>query len=262
MPPTCSAIRDLLAEFALGMLPPDQRAEVEAHVAWCAGCRKESAELGQGASTLAFALAPATPPPWLEDAVIGSVRAAATLPAGRRRTRAAAAATVAAMVAVSALGWGAVMAGRAERFEARAAAEVRARQRAIEQFERFAAGRAGLLTLLPANGTHLGQLTPVGDGVAGGGFVLQLASPDWIDFTFTHVTGLPTDPVRAPYRVYLRNDGGDELGAGRIDSVDKVDGTGEVFKQFVTSDLRGFTTVVVRDAAGVVVMRGTIETDA
>jgi hypothetical protein len=255
----CTAVRDLLPEFVLGVLPPGQRAEVEGHVAWCAGCRKEAAELGHGAATLAFALPPASPPSYVEHAVVDSIRSAATAPTARRRTRTAAAATVAAMVAISALGWGAVMAGRAERFEARAAEELRARQQAIQQFERFAAGRTGLFELLPPNETHLGQLTPVGEGTSGGGFVLQLASPDWIDFTFTHVSGLPTDPARAPYRVYLRNADGDEIAAGRIASVDRVDGTGEVFREFVTSDLEGFTTVVVRDSDGATVMRGTIQ---
>lgn len=259
MPPTCSAVRDLLPEFVLGVLSAEQRADVEAHVAWCAGCRKESAELGQGAATLAFALTPAAPPSYVEDAVVDSIRSSATAPVGRRRARAAALATVAAMVAVSALGWGAVMAGRAERFEIRMERELRARQQAIEQFERFIAGRTGLLAPLPSDATHLGQLSPVGDDMVGGGFVLQLASPKWIDFTFTHVSGLPTDPARAPYRISLVNDSGDELRAGRIDAVDKADGAGEVFKEFATSDLRGFSEVLVRDAAGEVVMRGTID---
>jgi Putative zinc-finger len=263
MPPMCGAVRDLLPEFALGVLPLDQRAEVEAHVAWCAGCRKESSELGQGAATVAFALPPATPPRHVEDAVVGSIRSAASSPAGRPRTRAAVAATVAAMVAVSALGWGVGMAGRAERYENRAAREAEAKFAAIQAFEDFVTGGQGaVIAPLPDDEMHLGRLAPVGADMAGGGFVLQLVSPDWIDFAFTHVSGLPTDRRRAPYRIYLLNEAGDEVRAGRIDEVDRADGTGEVYKQFPTTELTGFTKVVVRDAAGEAVMRGTIDADA
>lgn len=262
MPPMCSAVRDLLPEFVLGLLPADQRAEVEAHVAWCAGCRKESAELGHGAATLAFALAPATPPQYVEGAVLDSIRSSATAPAGRRRARTAATAAVAAMVAVSALGWGAVMAGRAERSEARAEQELAARREAIEEFQDLIAGRGGFLRPAPQDETRLGQLSPVGADTVGGGFALQLVSPDWIDFTLIHVSGLPTDPARAPYRIYLQSEAGEELRAGRIEAVDKVDGTGEAFKEFVTSDLTAFTAVEVRDSAGEVVLRGRIDPNA
>jgi len=242
------------------VLPADQRAEVEAHVAWCAGCRKESAELGAGAATLAFTLPQAAPPEHVEEVVVDSIHASATAPAGRRRGRTAAAAAVAAMIAVSALGWGAVMAGRAERFEVRAERETAARQQAIEEFEDLIAGRGGLLRPAPDDVTRLGQLSPV--GTFGGGFALQLVSPDWIDFTLIHVSGLPTDPARAPYRIYLWSEAGERLRAGRIDAVDKVDGTGEAFKEFVTSDLTPFTKVEVRDSAGELVLRGTIDTES
>jgi hypothetical protein len=259
MPPMCTAVRELLPEFVLGVLPADQRAEVEAHVAWCAGCRKESAELGAGAATLAFALPPATPPQHVEEAVVDSIHSSSSVPAGRRRARAAATATIAAMVAISALGWGAVMAGRAERAEVRAERERRERFAALEDFQQvFSLGGFDRPSL---NEAHIGHLDAVDPDGLGGGAVLQLVSGSNPDFAFVIVSGLPTGRARMPYRIYLSNAEGDELKAGRIAAVDPADGTAEAFKEFRARDLTGYTDVVVRDANGEIVLRGTVDTD-
>jgi hypothetical protein len=87
----------------------------------------------------------------------------------------AAAAVVAAMVAVASLGWGAVMAGRADRFAERAERAEREQAAALERFQRVLAGVIPGQEL-PADETHLGQLAPVAEG-SGGGAVLQLVSP-------------------------------------------------------------------------------------
>ncbi|MGZ4151314.1 MAG: zf-HC2 domain-containing protein, partial [Actinomycetota bacterium] len=36
MPVSCSAVRDQLAEYAVGVLPPRERRAVERHLEWCA----------------------------------------------------------------------------------------------------------------------------------------------------------------------------------------------------------------------------------
>ena len=255
---TCVQVRGLLAEFAVGVLPEEERAEVEAHLRWCAGCRKEAAELGSAAATVAFALPPAPVPKALGERIVGRVRRAAGAPGSVRRLRAASAAAVAALVAVAGLGWGAVMAGRADRFADRAE-QVELRQ--AEALERF---RQVLVRVvpgaeLPAQETFLGQLVPAGPGMVGGGAVLQLVSQTRIDFAIVLVNGLDAGgPDALPYRVTLSNGAGDVLKVGRIEKLD-ADGGAELFRQFDGLEILGFTDVRVTDSTGAVVLRGAVD---
>ena len=54
--------KDLLPDYVLGMLSPEETAEVEAHLQTCAACRAELARLHGALAGLVDAL-PATPPP-------------------------------------------------------------------------------------------------------------------------------------------------------------------------------------------------------
>jgi hypothetical protein len=251
-------VRELLPEFAVGVLPDEDRIEVERHLRWCAGCRKESAELGSAAASVAFALPQASVPQGLGERVVGRIRQAAGAPGSARRVRTATAAAVAALVAISGLGWGAVMAGRAERFAARAE---RAELRQAEALERF---RQVLIRVVPGGEipeqeTFLGQLVPTGPGALGGGAVLQLVSPTMIDLAIVLVNGLEAgEPERLPYRVTLANDRGDVLKVGRIRELD-ADGGAEVIRQFNGLELAGFTDVRVTDSSGTVVLAGTVD---
>jgi len=253
----CLGVRELLPEFAVGVLPPRDRTEVERHLRWCAGCRKESADLGHAAATFAFALEPAPVPAGLDERVVEHVQRAAGVPRSpSRKLRMTAAALVAVSVAVGSLGWGAVMAGRADRYQARAEQAQRDRADALARFQhvltQIIPGEA-----VPTNETRLGQLAPSADGV-GGGFVLQLVSPTTIDFTMVIVNGLfPKAPDKLPYRVELFNGAGEMLRAGKIDELD-ADGGAEVFRQFDHADLSGYTSVRIVDATGAVVLTGRI----
>ena len=252
---TCLEVRELLPEHAIGVLGEPDRERIQRHLQWCAGCRKEAGDLGQAASTLAFALAPAPVPEGLRERVVARVRRAAGPPGTRRRARTAAASLIAATVAFASLGWGAVMAGRADRFQVRAEQAERAQHAAIERFQTV------LSQVIPSDSvsssdTYLGQLRPVAAGT-GGGFALQLVSPEILDFVMVIVNGLD-DPNRLPLRVWLVNDKGRELRGGRIDELD-ANGGAEVYHQFQTRGLGGFTTVNVVDSTGEVVLTGTID---
>ena len=253
----CQAVRELLPEFAFGVLSPEDRTGVERHLHWCAGCRKEAAELGQAAATLAYTLEPAPVPPGLGERIVARVKRAAGAQGSPRRARTAAASIVAAMVAISGLGWGAVMAGRADRFEARAAQAERERAAALERFQKILTSVVPDQEL-PTSETHLGQLSPTPGG-QGGGAVLQLVSDRMLDFTIVIVNGLdPEGGAALPYRVELENSAGMVLRAGLISELD-ADGGAEVFRQFRNKDLTGFTTVRVVSADGEVVLRGAVD---
>ena len=76
----CVAVRDQLPELAVGVLSQREQVALERHLDWCAGCRKEAAELGEAAATFAFALASAPLPDGLEDKVVAGVGRAAGSP--------------------------------------------------------------------------------------------------------------------------------------------------------------------------------------
>jgi len=255
---TCLEVRELLPEMSIRVLPEVERERLGRHLQWCAGCRKEAGDLDQAAATLAFALPPASPPESLEDRVVASVRRAAGSPATKRRMRTVAASVVAAAIAFASLGWGAVMAGRADRFADRAAQAEREQAVAIEHFQTV------LSQVIPTDRvtdseTHLGQLAPTGGG-AGGGFALQLVSPDYLDFVMVIVNGVQ-DADHLPFRVELLDKAGQELRAGRIAALDG-NGHAEVYHQFKTQDLAGYAKVRVVDSAGDVVLSGTVDQGA
>jgi len=255
---TCLEVRELLPEMSIGVLPEPERERLGRHLQWCAGCRKEAGDLDQAAATLAFALPPAAPPADLEERVVAGLRRTAGAPVTRRRARTVAAGLVAAAIAFASLGWGAVMAGRADRFAVRAEQAERQQAAAIEQFRRIYAnvipGRD-----LPDNETHIGQLTPVAAGT-GGGFVLQLVSPTVLDFSMVIVNGLH-ESDRLPLRVQLLNRDGSVLRAGQITGLN-ANGGADVYHQFKTQDLAGFTRVRVVDDQGQVVLAGTVDQSA
>lgn len=254
---TCVEVRELLAEFAVGVLAEPDRVAVERHLQWCAGCRKEASELGSAAATVAYALPQAPVPKGLADRVVGRIRHAAGAPGSARRLRTSAAAAIAALVAVSALGWGAVMAGRAERFADRAVEAEQAQAQALANFQKLIVGLIPDQEI-PTQETFLTQLTPQRGG-SGGGWALELVSDTRLDFVIVTVNGLePLDTQALPYRVTLANDAGRIIRVGKITELD-ADGVADLIRQFDDQDLTGFTDVQVTDARGDVALSGTVD---
>jgi hypothetical protein len=254
---TCTEVRELLPEHAVGVLRASDREDVERHLRWCAGCRRESAELIEAAALVGLALPPAPLPERLADRVLDAIRGARGSRAAIRRLRAAAAGTVAALVAVAGLGWGAVMAGRAERFAERAARAEQRQAEALAEFRRLL-DRTVPGTEVTQRETFLGQLAPVHGG-SGGGAVLQLVSPSRIDLVIVMVSGLRPERVGPlPYRVRLANAAGEVVRVGRIAELD-ADGAADVIRQFPNRELAGFTEVTVVDAHGEAVLAGTVD---
>ncbi len=250
----CPAVRELLAEHALGGLPAREGVAVDRHVAWCAACRKEVRDLQQAAAAMALALPPVAPPEGLEDRVVAAVRERARRgPRPRRRAVAILASVTAAAVAAGSLGWGAVMADRAQEFEERAA---QARQETVEVLGRF----RRFLQNVPFRGeedrARFATLAPVRGQVPGGGAALVFVSPNILDFAVVIVNGVDPAEFALPLRVRLVGAKGAQLRVGRVTELDE-DGAATVYREF-RQDLRSFTAVVVEDAAGNVVLRGRI----
>ena len=252
----CPAVRDRMPELALGSLPARDTELIDRHLAWCAACRKEAGDLHHAAAVLPFALAPAVPPQELEESVVATVREVVGGRASRapaRRVRSAGAAVVAAMVAVAALGWGAVMAGRADRLRDQVRAAREARQEAIERFSGFLDDP---LFQDARNDVLLGTLAGP-PGSPAGGDALALTSPSGKDLAIVSVTGLPpADLSRLPYKVTLESANGGHAMIGKIFELD-TGGSAQIGGEF-KRDLSGLTQVVVRDAEGTIVMFGTL----
>lgn len=257
---TCLEVRDRLVERSLGALHLEDATEVDRHLLWCAACRKEAAELDRAAATFALTLAPASPAPDLEDRVAAAVHAAADAPAGRpgRRGLAAAASVIAAAVAVSALGWGVAMAGRAERFRATVTQEKKVQNDLIRRVDLLVGDQEFTAT---GNRAYLGTLAPTSGGI-GGGSALTWISPTITDFTIVTIAGLPPgDEDALPYRIWILNDTtGKKLAVG--DPIQKLNADGGALRVQDAADLAGFETVQVTDATGRIVLRGTMGSEA
>ncbi len=253
----CTAVRDRLTERALGAVPTDDGLALDRHLAWCAACRKEAGELDRAAATFVFALAPAEPPSDLEDRVVEGVQAvvAKQRPPGARRGRLAVTLAVAAMLAVSGLGWGAVMAGRAARFEDLSKV---AQQKQHDALEAFQAVLNSQEFNNPANQVFLGALAADTRGATAGGSALTLVSPSTPDIAIVMVNGFDADVAgkALPFRVFLTAERGQRLRVGKVKALDS--GGGAILSAQFELDLSRYTGVEVLDKDGNVVLHGSV----
>jgi anti-sigma-K factor RskA len=100
-------IHELSAAYALDALDGDERREFEEHLPRCAECRQDVASFQEAASTLAYQVEVAPPPPALKDRILEQARhERSNVVPFRRRWALPAAATVAAVAACAAIGLG------------------------------------------------------------------------------------------------------------------------------------------------------------
>ena len=252
---SCLLVRDLLPEHAIGVLPRDERGTVDGHLAWCAACRKEAGELQRAAATLAFSVAPVEPPRELEDRVVDAVRGVAARRSAppRRRSRGVAAALLAAVLALTGLGWGAVMAGRNARLEDQVRSALRGQQDAMQN---LAALIQELEGVDPANVVELADLMSPRQRI-GGGDALVLLSPSASDHALVAFTGLTRVSERQlPIEVWLESDTAADLLIGEVGTLDPAGGGG--VSHWDLKSLRPYDAIVVRDARGHVLLHGTL----
>jgi hypothetical protein len=250
----CAHVRDRLPEYAIGVLDRDARGAVDEHVAWCAACRKEVGDLSRSASMLAFAVEPATPDPALEERVVERVRTVASR-AGRGRVqprRRRSLVVLAAALVLSSAGIGAVVADRAAP-EERAATRAASQRDSLNAFQQLLRESAFVDPEIEA---LLAVLEPA-EGREGSGSAMSIVAPSVADRALVIVSGLPNRERVLPYRVVLTGGRGDAVVVGRVDTLDS-DG-GATVARIIDRDLRGYTSVVVRDARGVVVLRGILD---
>lgn len=254
----CTAVRDRLTERALGAVPADDGVALDRHLAWCAACRKEAGELDRAAATFAFALAPAEPAPDLVDRVVENVQAVAAkrpLP-GARRGRLAVTLAIAGMLAVSGLGWGAVMAGRAARFEDLSKVAREKQQAAVDAFRKILESPE---FTDPGNEVFIGTLASDTNGGTAAGSVLTLVSPTIPDVAIVMVNGFDLTAAKdaLPFRVFLTAEGGRRLRVGqRIKALDS--GGGAILSAQFDLDLSRYTGVEVLDKDGNLVLHGSV----
>lgn len=257
----CLGVRERLPEYALSSLPEGDAGMVARHLAWCAACRKESAELHEAAATFAYAAAPTMPDDDLEDRLVGAIRARARRhsSAHRRIRRAFAVALVATVVAVlvsaSSLWWGTVVARREDRDASRA--DLRRAELLAEQ--RFEQVWANLPFRLPEDQARFATLAAP-DGAAGQGWGFVIASAARKDVAGVEVGGMPSADRHLPYGVWATFARGRRVLIGRIRTVDRS-GAAVMFRR-VERDLEGVTNLIVRAADGRVALNGAVAANA
>lgn len=243
----CPDVRPDLPEHALGTLSRERRREIDVHLAWCAGCRKEAREMAEGVSALALVATAAEPPPSLEERVVGAV---ARQKPGRRSRLAALGVAAALVAAAISGGWAVAMRQKVQEL-ADAAAGARGRSARFERTVRDIVGQQGGGRILSA---------PLATGRVGpgpGGRAILFDARRGEDWVLVIVGGLPEGG--SPYNGFVVMQGHRHL-LGRL--WPSAPGEMTTYKIFETHDLSVSHSVVVLDRDGNVVLRGTLSAGA
>jgi hypothetical protein len=243
----CPEVRPDLPEYALGTLSPERRRDIQGHLAWCAGCRKEARQMAEGAAALGLVSRGSEPPPSLEERV---VRAVSQHRPGRRSRLAAVGMAAALVVAAISGGWAVAMRQKVEEL-ADAAASARGRSARFEQTLRDIVGEQGGGRILSA------PLSTGRVGAGPGGRTILFDARRGEDWVLVIVGGLPEGG--GPYQGYVVMQGHRHL-LGRL--WPSAPGEMTTYKIFATHDLAGSSSVMVLDRDGSVALRGTLSAGA
>jgi hypothetical protein len=244
---TCMEVRGRLVEHSLGLLSPVDARSVERHLEWCAGCRKESAELLEGAGLVALSLPTLDPPVSLESKVVRRIALAAgtgVIPS-RKRMRMLVAATLAAVaVAIGAVGWAVAERHRIEDIQASTTER-------LGQIQRLGELEGSL------GGNPFGaELFPILD-VRGSGRVVILSSPREDDVIIARVAIL--DRAGQAFTIEVKDDLGKVLSAGALAETNNGD---LLFYELSGKNLSKGTSVTVLDGSGRPVLNGMVKPSA
>jgi len=241
---TCVDVRDRLTEHALGLLPVDESTDVERHLDWCAGCRKEASELQEAVAAVSFSLPEAAPPRGLEERIVGRLvdgsgprSSGRDHRLGRRGIRSLVAATLAAvLVAMGAVGW-----AFAERHSAQTTEGNLQIARRLYKLIASLGGQPYRVQLLPAARFHTS------------GFAVLVGSRGTNNFIYVEV--LPPTPATGPYTVQVVDRAGGVQSFGQL----APNGNGDLFYgNFTPQDLSKAITVSILDRASDVVLSGKV----
>lgn len=248
---TCLQAREHLAEFVMDTLPARQHREVERHLQWCHGCRKEVAELQEGLAGAALALPIVEPPPSLEDGVVAKVSEASGRWRVKRRRSVrilAVAALTALLLAVGSLTWGLAMRHQVQSLRSRDSANTTT----LETI-------AGLANRLRAGGKALSAtLAPTKGFAGGGGSAMIVTAPNEPDLFMIQV--IIPHPAEGPFEVLLQQRSGRTIRAGRLTHASNgvyMLAAGGGFRQFPQT-LTAITSVLVLDGRGGPVLTGDV----
>jgi hypothetical protein len=246
----CLAVRERLTEYAVSTLPPPERREVEHHLQWCAGCRKEAAELGSAARLVGLSLPQAEPPADLEDRVVVVVRNAASraAPAPKRSGALRAVTLFAAVIGLLGLGTAGALFAQQQTTQGRLLNTQSLAHKYLDRLNSLLSDFNGQAAE-PHTITRAVLASPA--GASGGGGAMRITSHGFEDMAVVLVGALPQHG--APYRVWLRTPSGRRLFMGRM-LVD-TGGGGTIAREYA-EDLSLFRYVEVLDADGRVVLQG------
>jgi hypothetical protein len=239
-------MRPDLPEHALGTLSPERRGEVEAHLTWCAGCRREARELAEGATALGL-LSSAEAAPELEEQVVRAISRRRP----PRRSRIAAVAIAAALLVAAITGAWAVAMRRQVRELADATAGARERAARFEATLRGIVGEQGSGRVLSA------PLSTGRDRPGPGGRAILFDARGGEDWVLVFVGGLPEGD--GPYRGYVVIQGG-RYSLGRL--WPSSPGEMTAYKIFPRLNLAGSDRILIYDRGGDVALRGTLSAGA
>lgn len=249
----CAVVRDLMPEFALGVSPARETADVEVHVETCAACRKEAIDLQRAVAAFGYATPQGDPAPAeLEERVVSAVHEVATPRERGRNVRRAGITLLAAAFVVAGVGVSSVLANRAERTRLQTE---RAQLETTQVLENFGDAYTPAFTD-PDTKVYLGALSATRG--QGSGAALTILSPSARDQVIVMVNGLAPDAT--PLAVRLEDTKGHTIEIGTIRRLDTSGGA--TLAKVVHGGLDGFVEVVARSADGQALLRGTLAANA